>query len=113
MKLIIIFLNRIEYLEDILSAFLEIGVTGATVMDSMGMGRIISNNVPIFAGLKDAFPGSSPGNKAIFAVVKDDKMVEKASAMVQEICGNFNEPGSGLMISLPIEKAFGFKDLSV
>ncbi len=29
-----------EYLEELLSMFLEIGVTGATVLDSVGMGHI-------------------------------------------------------------------------
>jgi nitrogen regulatory protein PII len=108
MKLVIIFLNKIEYLEDLLSAFLEIGVTGATVIDSVGMGRIVSQNIPIFAGLGDAFPGTSPGNKTIFTVVSSE-MVEKMADVVQDICGNFEERGSGLMITLPVDAVYGLK----
>ena len=48
MKLIVIILNNTEHLEDLLTAFLEIGVTGSTVIDSVGMGRILSHDVPIF-----------------------------------------------------------------
>lgn len=106
MKLIIIFLNKSEYLEDLMSAFLEIGVTGATVLSSIGMGRIISHHIPIFAGLQDAFAGSSPANKTIISVVNEE-MVEKMAEVLQDVCGDFNEPGSGIMISLPIEKTFG------
>jgi len=107
MKLVVIFLNRIEDLEDLLAAFLEIGVSGATVIDTVGMGRIISHDIPIFAGLRDAFPGSSPGNKTILSVVKDE-LVEKMTEVTQELCGNFEGAGSGLMITLPVEKIFGF-----
>ncbi len=106
MKLIVIFLNKIEYLEDLMAAFLEIGVSGATVLNSVGMGRIISHNIPIFAGLQDTFVGSSPGNKTIFTVVKED-MVPQIADVVQEVCGDFKEPDSGIMISLPIENVFG------
>jgi len=108
MKLVLIFLNRIECLEDLLIAFLEIGVTGATVIDSTGMGRIISHDIPIFVGLRDAFPGSSPSNRTIFTVVKEE-IVEKLATIVQEVCGSFDEPGSGMMIVLPVEKMYGFK----
>ncbi len=80
MKLAIVFLNKIEFLDDILAAFLEIGVRGATVIDSVGMGHIISQHIPIFAGLRDAFAGSSPNNKIILAVV-EERMVKKISGI--------------------------------
>ena len=106
MKLVIIFLNKVEYLEDLMSAFLEIGVSGATVLSSIGMGRIISHHIPIFAGLQDAFAGSSPANKTIISVV-DEELVEKIAEVLQDVCGGFDEPGSGIMISLPVEKIYG------
>ena len=108
MKLAVIFLNKIEYLEDLLSAFLEIGVSGATVLDSIGMGRIITQNIPIFAGLRETFAGSSPNNKTILAVVEDD-LIEKISEVMDDILENLEEPGSGFLISLPIDKVFGFR----
>ena len=110
MKLAIIFLNKIEYLEDLLSGLLEIGVSGATVLDSVGMGRIISHNIPIFAGLREAFAGSSPGNKTILAVVEEE-MVDKIAVVFKDICGELDEPGTGFMISLPVDKIFGFKTM--
>lgn len=109
MKLAIIFLNRIELLEDLLTAFLEIGVSGATVLDSVGMGRIISENIPIFAGLRDAFTGSSPSNKTILTYVEDE-MIEKIAEAVKEICEDLEEPGSGFMISVPVDKVFDMRE---
>ena len=79
MKLAVVFLNKIEFLDDILAAFLEIGVKGATVIDSVGMGHIISQHIPIFAGLRDAFAGSSPNSTTRAALKCDDRRVLSAT----------------------------------
>ena len=106
MKLIVIVLNKTEFLEDLLLAFLEIGATGATVIDSVGMGRILSHDVPVFAGLRSAFPGTSPGNKTIL-VVADEGLVDDLFTVVDDVCGSFDEPGTGLVFVLPIETTRG------
>lgn len=108
MKLIIIFLNKIEYLEDLLSAFLEIGLPGATVLDSVGMGHIISHDIPIFAGLRDFFAGSSPTNKTIL-MVTEKNMVSKIDEVLKDITGYDKETGIAKMITLPVDDSFGFK----
>lgn len=107
MRLAVVFLNKIEYLEELLSAFLEIGVSGATIIDSVGMGHIISENIPIFAGLKDAFAGSSPIQKLILAVV-DEALIEKIAEVLSDICVDIDESRAYFMVSLPIEDLFGF-----
>ena len=108
LKLVVIFLNRVEYLEDLLSAFLEIGVGGATVVDSVGMGHILSHHVPIFAGMRTAFPGSSPANRTILAVVEDDQVGEMI-AVAEDVCGSFDEPGLGLLVALPLDQVRGYR----
>lgn len=108
MKLSIVFLNKIEYLEDILSAYLEVGVSGATVLESVGMGHIISQNIPIFAGLKDNFTGSSPQNKMILAVVNEE-MIDTIGEVVEDVCGGLDDPGTAFLVSLPIDKILGLK----
>ncbi len=106
MKLAIIFLNKIEYLEDLLSAFLEVGISGATVLDSVGMGHIISKNIPIFAGLRDTFAGSSPNNKLILIVTKA-KMVEKIAEVLSDICAEVDESRPYFMTTFTIDQLFG------
>jgi len=54
MKLLVFICNQPEKLEEILEGFLEVGITGATIIDSLGMGRILAAEVPIFAGLKES-----------------------------------------------------------
>ncbi len=109
MQLVVIFLNRVEFIEDLMTAFLEVGVGGATVLNSVGMGRIISYEIPIFAGLRDAFPGSTAGNKTILTVVREE-MVDEIAEVVQDVCGSFDDPGSGMMFTLPIGRAYGLRE---
>ena len=107
MKLAAIFLNRIEFLEDILSAFLEVGVSGATVLDTVGMGHIISQNIPIFAGLREAFAGSSP-NKKLILVLVEEEMVPKIAEVMEDICASEDETKSYFVAQIPVDTIFGF-----
>ena len=106
MKLVVIVLNKTEHLEDLLTAFLEIGVSGATVIDGVGMGRVLSHDVPIFAGLRSAFPGTSPLNKTVFVVTEDD-LVDDILTVIDDVCGTFEKPGTGLVFVLPVDGVRG------
>ena len=43
MNVLFVVLNKTEYLEDVLDAFVDIGITGATIMDSQGMGSAMTD----------------------------------------------------------------------
>lgn len=108
MKLVVIFLNKLELLEDLLTAFIEVGVSGATVVNSVGMGHIVTENIPIFAGLRQAFAGTSPSNRTIFSVVEDEQ-VDDIAGVLADVCGDFDEPGAGLMVALDVDQVFGYR----
>ena len=74
MHLFIFVLNKEEHLEEILEAFLELGMTGATIVDSIGMGRILAHDIPIFAGFRSLMQESRSGNKTIITVVLEEKI---------------------------------------
>ena len=70
MHLLIAVVNEPEKVDEILSGFLELGVTGATIINSEGMGRVLSHDIPIFAGLQTLITRSRPQNRTIFSVVE-------------------------------------------
>ncbi|MCD5397947.1 hypothetical protein LR003_03340 [candidate division NPL-UPA2 bacterium] len=107
MQLLVLVINQEEYLDEILSAFVEVGISGATIVDSVGMGRILAHDIPIFAGLRHLLEGNRPYNKTIFAVVNDDKKVEEAITVFEEICGSLDKPGTGFLFTLPVTRAKG------
>lgn len=108
MKLLILILNKTEKLEEVLEAYLEIGITGATIIESVGMGQILSHEVPIFAGLRFMFAGAKPHNKTIISVIKDEKEKE-AVRILENILGGLGNPGTGIVFTVPIHGVVGLK----
>ncbi len=60
MQLLVAVINESERLDEILSGFLELGITGATIINSEGMGRVLTHDIPIFAGLQTLIARSRP-----------------------------------------------------
>jgi nitrogen regulatory protein PII len=106
MQLLVAVVNDPEKVDEILSGFLEMGITGATIISSEGMGRVLSHDIPIFAGLQTLLAGSRPQNRTIFSVIAEDKM-ESAFALLQDVCGSLTNPATGIAFSLPIAKVVG------
>jgi nitrogen regulatory protein P-II 1 len=109
MKLVVFVLNREELLEEVLEAFLEAQVPGATVLDSEGMGRLLTYEVPLFAGFKEYMKGNKPYNKTIFSVVDRDEKVPKLEALLESVCGDLSLPGTGILFTLPVDYARGLR----
>jgi hypothetical protein len=108
MKLAFLILNKEELLETLLEGYIEIGISGATIFDSIGMGHILSSDVPIFAGLRFMFAGSRPYNKTILSVIKKEK-VESLKKLVTTVLGPLEESGNGILFFIDIEDVVGLK----
>ena len=109
MKLLVFILNKEEQLGDVLTAFVEVGINEATIIDSVGMGRVLAYDVPLFAELRYMMKEVRPYNKTIIALVEDDRLIEDLVRVVEEICGPLSKPGSGILFTLPVDFAYGFK----
>jgi len=101
-ELVICVLNEPDYLHAVLTAMVEAGVPTSTVIESQGMGRILSQEVPIFAGFRNLFEGSKPFNHTIFAVVDNNKMTREVTALIQEVLSEVEESSKGVIFSLPV-----------
>jgi nitrogen regulatory protein P-II 1 len=107
-QLLIAVINQEERMEEILSGFLEIGITGATLINTEGMGRLLASEIPIFAGLEALAGRTRPRNQTLFSVIDDDK-VDGALALLQEVCGDFSQPATGIVVTLPVNRVLGLK----
>ncbi|MDT8435163.1 MAG: hypothetical protein RRA92_00270 [Gemmatimonadota bacterium] len=107
MELLIAVINDVDRMDEILSGFLEIGITGATIFDSEGMGRVLSHDIPIFAGLQTLISRSRPQNQTLFSVIDDPRKVDEAIALLQEVCGRFDDPATGIAITVPVTRVVG------
>ncbi|MDR1902232.1 MAG: hypothetical protein LBQ88_08150 [Treponema sp.] len=107
MKLLVVVLNKEEVLADVMAAFLEVGIPGATILDSVGMGRFLTHEVPLFAGFRDFMQGSAPRNKTIFAVAHDESVLPQLEKLLNRICGGLTSPGTGIFFTMPVDYCAG------
>jgi nitrogen regulatory protein PII len=105
MKLLFIVLNSTDNLEEVLEGLIEAGVTGATVVDSVGMGHIIED-VPLFAGMRNIFRAAKPRNNMIFSVIKDGQVAETMQVL-DTILACSQEKKRGIAFTLPIDSSIG------
>lgn len=111
MYVLVLVINKTEYMEDVLNNLMEIGVKGATILDSQGMGSKIltqqyaSSN--LFGALKTAFDREHPYNKTIFTVIESQELLDKAIETIRSIMGDLDKPGEGLMFTLPVINVLG------
>jgi hypothetical protein len=108
MKLAVLILNKEEELETLLEGFIEIGITGATIIDSIGMGHILSSDIPIFAGLKFMFAGHKPYNKTILSII-EEKKIDPLKELIGKILGPLEEKGWGILFFIEISEVIGLK----
>ena len=106
MQLLVAVVNHEENVDDVLAGFVELGITGATILESRGMGRVLSREAPIFAGVRSLASQSRAENRTLLCVVEDDK-ADAAIAMVQEVCGDLSRPGAGIVFTVPIGRVVG------
>jgi hypothetical protein len=106
-ELLIVVINDVDRMDEVLAGFLEIGITGATVIDSEGMGRVLSHDIPIFAGLQTLISRSRPQNQTLFSVIDEPEKVEQAIALLQDVCGRFDDPATGIAMTVPVSRVVG------
>lgn len=107
MKLLVFVLNKEELLEEVLEAYAEAGVDGATLLDSEGMGRFLAYEVPLFASFREFMKGNKPYNKTIISVIRTDKTVDRVKSLVDRVVGGLDQPGTGIMFTVPVDWAAG------
>ncbi|HOI47413.1 MAG TPA: hypothetical protein PLR26_06750 [Bacilli bacterium] len=106
MYALFVVLNKTDYLEDILSAFYDLGVAGATIIDSQGMASAIVHgriqDIPLFGSLKLLLDGERPYNKTIFTVIDNEELVQKVMTKVKHVMKECIKPGVGFMFTVPV-----------
>ena len=106
LRLLVCFINRKELLDEVLAKLIDLGVGGATVIDSTGIGRSKVEDIMLFEGFKDVLRGTEKNHFTVLCVVKQGK----AAAMAKELSkvyGGFKEQGIGFFFTVPVDKAWG------
>jgi hypothetical protein len=112
MYLILLVLNDPDRLEDLLIAWEEKGIQGATVLFSTGLGRIRQlegwrDDMPLIPSLRDFYEAPENMNRAIFTTVSNEKEVDEVVAATKSVIGPLDQQETGLLLVLPVARAYG------
>lgn len=105
MKLLVFVLNKEELLEATMEAYLEAGITGATILDSEGMGRFLAYEIPLFAAFKDVLVGTAPRNRTILSLIPGDGALKRLLPILEGAIGDLRTPGLGVLFTVPVDWA--------
>ena len=105
MKLMVIILNKVEVLDELLQAFAENGISGATILSSTGMARELMNedsDVNFLGSLRALLNPEREENKTVLAVLKDDQVADARKA-ASEVLGDLIKPDTGILFTVPVD----------
>lgn len=110
MYLFVLVLNQKEQLNKILEKFMEIGIAGATVLDSKGLGQAVMEcESPVVGGLRNLlYNQCRPTNNTLFSVVENRETINQAIVEVEKIIGPLGEPGTGIAFTISLDFVKGF-----
>jgi len=107
MYLLMIILNKEEYLDDVLSVLVELGITDATIMDTQSLEMALAYKVPIFAGLKFQLGGRTPYSKTIFVLTEEKETGKNVMELLKGVGIGPGEKGVARLITMKVESALG------
>lgn len=98
-------LNDPDRLDDILQAWNEAGLSGATILESTGSYRYRANLSKLHMRfLPEAHQLlSEEFNYTLFVLVPDREQVDRCLHAVEQIIGDLNDPDTGVFAAWPLE----------
>ncbi|MCB8990001.1 MAG: P-II family nitrogen regulator [Ardenticatenaceae bacterium] len=96
---------------NILDAWEATGVTGITILESTGLGRMressIRDDLPLMPSLMNLLRTREEHHRTLFTVVEDEAMVDKLIEATQSVVGALDEPNKGILFVLPVSHVVG------
>lgn len=116
MFLVLFVLDNAEKLDQVLDVWEETGVTGITILHSSGLGRArrvsgMRDDLPLMPSLKNLFDQEEYFSRTLFTVVNDEQVVDRLVAATQAITGSLDDPETGLLVVMPVARAYGLSKL--
>lgn len=111
MKLLFFVLNRVDKLDDVLTAFVNNNIKGATVIDSIGMARLLStkhddDEISFLSSLRVFLNPEREKSNIILTVIQDSQLDTAVSA-IESVVGDLSSEDTGVVFSVPVDFAKG------
>lgn len=101
MFMIMFVLDDIRHLEKVLTSWSDIGVTGATIIESSGLHRKLQKSIHMRYIYDNPFLEET-GNLTLFVMVKNETVVRSCLETVEKIVGDLDQPNTGVFSAWPL-----------
>ncbi|HSG46011.1 MAG TPA: hypothetical protein VLA72_22965 [Anaerolineales bacterium] len=103
-----------DLLDELIREWETAGVQRATIVFSTGMRRLkrreaIRDDIPLMPSLEDFYEPSATFGRSVFTTVKDESMIDDILAATQRVVGDLSDHETGVLLVLPILKAYGLE----
>jgi hypothetical protein len=89
-------------LDELLAAWSDNGVTGATILESTGLRRRLASTVHMRFLYQAASPLIEEGHITLFAIVDDEEMARSCLQITEAVVGDLSEPNTGVFAAWPL-----------
>lgn len=95
-----------------LEAWARVGVTGATILDSSGIGRQLAgrDDLPLIPSIRAVLRTQERTHRTIFSVIPDTFDSLELVRATEAITGPLEAPHTGILIVLPVLEAYGLRE---
>ncbi|MFC1852504.1 hypothetical protein ACFL27_20090 [candidate division CSSED10-310 bacterium] len=104
MYLLTAVINNEELMDDLITGWLDLGITGATIAETTGSLQLISQHIPIFAGFRALTSGGGSHNKTIFTTIEDKEVLDLAIEFLKRICLETGKSNQGIYFVTPVSQ---------
>jgi len=106
--LLIVILDDLRLMPELLRTWKEIGVPGATILESAGAYRTSTWLSRVGLGALDRlFEAEEVRRRTLLVAIEGDELLAQAIAEAERVVGGFDRPDSGLLLVLPVAQVRG------
>jgi hypothetical protein len=110
-KLVVAVVLRVETCHDVIRVWEQLGVSGATILDSVGMRHLMEHaqrdDLPLMPSLRSLLEGEEYRHRTIMSVVPDDLDLDLLIRRTEALVGDFDEADSGFLFVVPVLQVRG------
>lgn len=104
-RLVVLIARDEASFDPLVNGLLDVGVTGATVLESRGLAAVVREDMPIFAGLAALLP-TRTGSKVVLSLLD----IEHVAAIRRFVENDLLPHERPIVIVLPVESVEGLGD---
>ena len=112
-QMVMLVLDDVNQCTPIVDAWEEAGVSGITIFESTGLGRIRANaqrdDLSIMPSIFSVMRSREEHHRTMFTVVNSDEMVDKLIEITQSFVGDITQPNKGVIFVLPVSRVVGMR----